>query len=194
MEIAFYIVATLILILVIPISFNVKITYNISKNRGLAQVRLWGMSLFFYRIKITSKKIILKNRKETKTIDFDINAPNVDLINEIQQQLFSRFFLKELTLYINWGNQKDASTVALAVSSLQIALNSLFTYIQSQKPTAELMLYIKPEYTTNNKFISFKTRFSISLTNIVQSILKAKIKIAKKETLKNNGKKLQTSN
>jgi len=194
MEIAFYIVATLILILVIPISFNVKITYNISKNRGLAQVRLWGMSLFFYRIKITSKKIILKNRKETKTIDFDINAPNVDLINEIQQQLFSRFFLKELTLYINWGNQKDASTVALAVSSLQIALNSLFTYIQSQKPTAELMLYIKPKYTTNNKFISFKTRFSISLTNIVQSILKAKIKIAKKETLKNNGKKLQTSN
>lgn len=194
MKVAFIILSILILILILPIRFKIFIKYNLIKNRGLLQVKLWGISILFYRFKFNKTKIIVRNRKGTKSINIDINNETIDFANELQKQFFKRFYLKEISMKATIGKSDDAFFVAICSGGLQMLMGILITIIKTEKPTSNLMFTVYPVYHKNCGAFSFNTKFSISITNLILSFISAKFITNKKRRRKENGKKLQTSN
>lgn len=194
MKVIFIIFSVFILLLILPIRLKLFAKYNLLKNRGLLQVKLWGFRILFYRFKLNKNKIILKNKKETKSIDIDINNETIDFANELQKQFFKRFYLKQMTLKVTIGKDDNSFLVAICSGGIQMLMGAIIAFIKTEKPTSNLSFTVYPMYHKNSIAFSFNTRFSISITNLILCFFSAKYITNKKKRRKENGKKLQTSN
>ena len=94
MKVLFIILLVIIIILIVPIQLKIHFKYDVLRNRGFFELKLWIFNLKFYRFKFKNGQILLKNRKETKQIDIEINMENVDFVNKLQKQHFRRLYLK----------------------------------------------------------------------------------------------------
>lgn len=194
MKVVFIILSLIIILLILPIRLKLFIKYNLIKNKGLIQCKLWGISVLFYRFKFDKAKLIIKNRKGTKSINIDINNDTIDFANELQKQFFKRFYLKWINMKVTIGKSNDAFLVAICSGFMQMLMGGFISFIKTKKPTSKLMFTVYPMYHKNSIAFSFDTKFSISITNLILCFFNAKIINNKKKRRKQNGKKLQTSN
>ena len=193
MKITFLILLLLIILLVLPIALKITLKFDAIGNRGFFEIKLWVFKLKFYRFKFKNGRLVLKNRKETKEINIEINMENVDFANELQKQLFQRIYLKYLKMFFTIGSTKNACNVALLAGALNTILAVLKTYIKTKKPTSEIEYFVYPQYNQSNGVITLRTIFSISITNILIAVLKTKSIINKRKEKKNETRRIQTS-
>ena len=100
MNVAFFILLGIFLILILPLKFNVDLNLNVLKNRGFIKLKLFSIKFLYYKLKYKEKKIVLSNVKTTKEISLEINKQNIDFMNELQTQLVKRVYLKNLKVYL----------------------------------------------------------------------------------------------
>lgn len=193
MFIVFFILLAVIIVLIIPIKLKTHLNYDFTENSGLVQIKFYKINVLFYRIKYDNKKLILKNKNETRTIDIEINPENVDFANELQKQIFKRVFLKELNVYIKYGIKNNSMMVALISGIIRIIQSVISNFVAMNKPTAQLKMNVEPIYVENSKVFSIETTFSISITNILISFVQTKYKIKSKELKKSYGKEIHAS-
>jgi len=193
MTIAFFILLIIIFLLILPVKFKVKFNYNVFKNRGHLKIKVFNFKLLYYKIKYKDKKIILSNFKTTKEISLDINIENIDFVNELQKQIKKRLYLKEIKCYFNFGIADNSFITAMVCAGGDIALSIISSMIKFQKPTSNINYRISNFYTKDICDFSLETQLSISITNLLLSLLKTKKVINKKEQLKENGRKAKAS-
>lgn len=186
MYIAFFILLGIIFLLVIPLKFNVKFNFNLLKNRGNIKLKLFSIKLLYYKLKYDNKKIKLTNFKTTKEVDLEINKQNIDLANEIQSQLIKRLYLKNLKFYFNLGVEDNPFACALLGSGMEMILSIASSIIKFHKPTADINYKISTYYNKSIGIIDVECTSSISITNLLISLFRAKSIINKKENIKND--------
>ena len=194
MKVLFIILLVIIIILIVPIQLKIHFKYDVLRNRGFFELKLWIFNLKFYRFKFKNGQILLKNRKETKQIDIEINMENVDYVNELQKQLFRRLYLKYFKVFLTIGSDKNASGVAMLGGVANTLLAVLKAYVKTHKPTSDFAYRVYPQFDQSNGVVTLRTSFSISITNILISLIRAKIILNKKKEQKNERKRVQASN
>ena len=185
MKVFFIVLLVLIVILIIPINLRLHLKFDVLKNRGFVELRLWFFNLKFYRFKFKNMQIMLKNRKETKQVDIELNMENVDFVNELQKQLFKRMYLKDFKAFLTIGSNENACNVAFLCGGLNTLLAVFKSFVKTHKPTSVMEYKVYPQFNQSNGVITIKTAFSVSITNIIISLIKAKIIVGKKAKLKN---------
>lgn len=189
MYVAFFILLALLLVLVLPLKFNVYLNLNVLKNRGYIKLKLFSIKFLYFKLKYKNKKIILNNIKTTKEINLDINKQNIDFMNELQAQLVKRLYLKNLKLYLNVGVKENPFANAMLGASLEVLLSIVSSIIKFHKPTADVNYKICTYYEKNIGIINIDFAISISITNLIISLLRSKLIIKRKEQIKNESKR-----
>ena len=194
MIIAFFILLVLVLLLIIPVKFKISFDYNIFKNRGFLKIKLFNFKMFYYKLKLNKNKIVLSNFKTTKELNLEINKKNIDYAKELQNEILKRLYLKELIVYFNFGLKDKPFPSAIICSGIETVLSVVSSLIKFQKPTAIINYKVSPYYSKDIFNTDFNLIISISITNLIISLLKAKRHINKKERYKINGNKAKASN
>lgn len=181
----------IIILCFIPIKLEGRASFNFLDLSG-------AFGVFFYRIKITHQEVWIKHKKimlkkdnhiESKEISFDSNE--VVFLEKLIGQVKDKVRLRLFSIFYNLG-LNDAFMTSIVAGYVNVLTLIFFTSIKNSKPTASLGVYDTISY--NREVCQFATKIilSISLFDVVYSLLRSVI-LTKREFSKKNKKKMEGS-
>lgn len=164
----------IILLFLSPVFIQGKATFNIQTKAGVFSIFIFGIKILYYMYEIKGKTIILKNQKETKQTEVSLENNDLLFIEFLVKQVKDKTRLKELYVFYNLG-VGDAFLTAMVGGFINVAVLTFFTSLKSKKPTASLGIYDTISYNKSIFEIALKTKISISLIDIVYSLINSVI-------------------
>ncbi len=164
----------ILIICFIPIKLEGRVSFNLLDMSG-------AFGVFFYKIKVTHQEVWIKHNKimlkkdnhvESKEITFDSNE--ILFVKILLGQVKDKIRLRLFSLFYNLG-LNDAFLSSMVAGYINILMLIFFTSIKNSKPTASLGVYDSISY--NRQVCQFASRIilSISLFDIVYSLLRSVI-------------------
>lgn len=173
MYVIFFILLFILLLFALPFSFKIMFKYSIL-NYGHIKIKLFGIKLIYYRIKLENNKLILTNFKTEKEIDLKINKQNIDLLNEIKSQIIKRLYLKSISTSIKVGKKDNAFETAIISAIIDVLVKISYSTIKFIKPTSQNSLKLNTYYNRDMGIVNVDVHVYITLTNLLLSFLTAK--------------------
>ncbi len=164
----------LILLFLMPVLAEARVTFNLESKSGVLCVYLYGIKIFYNMYKIKGKTIILKNEKETKEKEIDISSQDLLLLEYFAVEIKDKTRLKELFLFYNLG-AGDAFYSAILGGLINSIVLTFFTTIKSKKPTASLGIYDTISYNKSLFEVALRGKITITLIDVVYSFINAVI-------------------
>lgn len=165
-----------------PVLVQARITFNLQSKSGVLCLYIFGIKILYYLYQLQGKTIILKNQKQTKQKSLSFEDKDLLFVENLSKQIKDKTRLKDLYVFYNLG-AGDAFLSAMLGGILNVVVLTFFTSLKSKKPTASLGIYDTISYNKTLFEIALKGKISISLIDIVYSLLnsviltwKAKIK------------------
>ena len=182
MRVFLFIFLFILIILFLPITFKVKIDYDVLKNTGIIVFYIFGIRIFIKKWKVGINKIIFiaKNNKKSEMIlfDFDGESKYTDyLIKEIVRQLE----LNTLKLFVTVGVEEYAMYTAIIDYALRLPTNILFNVIDKVKNPKKLVCRVLPDFYRSNLFFAIATSITLSIVMVVVSGVKAYFEFRKRK-------------
>lgn len=174
----------IILICFIPIKLEGRISFNVLEMSG-------AVGVFLYKIKLTHQQIWFENKKiytrkydsiESKELEF--SSQEMIFVEMLFKEIRDKTRLKEISVFYNLG-LGDAMSSAMVGGYVNVFLFSLMGMIKNEKPTASLGIYDTISYNREVCQFAVKAIMSISLFDIVYSLLRSVI-LTKRNLNKSN--------
>lgn len=163
----------IILLLFIPIKLEGRASFNFLDMKGAIGVFLYKFNIEHQRFRFVKGKLVgLGDNDEEK--DFDISEKELIFTKMLIGQIKDKTRLQELFVMYNLGTH-DAFQTAMIAGVINVSLLSFMGTIKNFKPTASLGVCDNISY--NNKVCQFALtiKISISLFDIVYSLLRSLI-------------------
>ena len=160
----------LILIFFIPVKLEGRVSYNILEKTGAFGIFVFKFKIDYQQFWIENKKIISKKENEIESHELNIQSKEMLFLKMLIGEIKDKTRLKEISVYYNLGTG-DAFQSAMLGGLINTSLISFMSSIKNAKPTASLGVYDTISY--NRKVCQFAVRgvMSISLFDIVYSLL-----------------------
>ena len=174
----------LILLFFLPIKLEGRVSFNVLDKTGAFGIFLFKIKLDYQQFWIENKKIISKKENSLESHELSMQSKEVLFIKMLASEIKDKTRLKELSVFYNLGSG-DAFISAMLGGFINTTLISFLSSIKNAKPTASLGVYDTISY--NRKICQFalKCVMSISLFDVVYSLLHSVI------LTKKNQKKLK---
>lgn len=176
----FLIPTVFILILMLPMFFEVKLSYNIFENSGVICVFFEKIKIKHYMFEIYKNSIRLKDEKTINEKELSFSSPELVLIEEFSKQIKQKSRLKYLEVYYHLGVE-DAYLTSIIAGFINSALLIFFTGLKNSRPTASLGVYDSVSFNKNVAEIAINFCVSLTLFDVVYSFLNSLI-LTKKRT------------
>lgn len=177
----------IILILLFPIKMKVNFSFNLLEFGGAIGVFFYFIKVFHEQFWIKHKRLVTKkdNHIECKEMEFD--SDEVLFAETFFKQLVDKIHFKEAFVFYSLG-LNDAFLTSMVAGEINKYLYIFFAGIKNQKPTASVRVFDTIFY--NKTICQFCVRavFSISLIDVVYSLINSVI-LSKK--LKKKKRKLK---
>lgn len=162
--------AVIIFLLFLPIILEIKLSYNVLTNTGVISLYLFKKNLIYYIFEINGNHIALKNEDETieKAIEFD--SPELEFYKYLMKEIKEKVRLRFIDVFYNIG-AGDAFLTSMLCGAVNTICLTIYSYIKNVKPTTSLGLYDTASYNRNEATIVFKGNLSITLFDLVYSLL-----------------------
>lgn len=178
--------AIIIFLLFLPIVLEVRISYNILSNTGVISLFLFKKNIIHYIFEINGNTIALKSEDKTIEKKIELNSPELEFYKYFVSEVKEKLRLRFIEINYNIGVD-DAFLTSMVCGYINLICNILFSYIKNQKPTASVKLYDTPSFNKKEGVVSVKMNLSISLFDLVYSLLLSVILTIKfKKQIKNN--------
>lgn len=125
-------------------------------------------------------KIQYKN--SNNIFDEDIDK---DFAGSFAREILSELNVKKIELFFTGGLEEDSYSSALICGSVTSIVYGLYGYLSQQYKDVKLYEDITPTFEENNLELTFDVVISVSMLQIIRSIIVAKIKTKKLKELKN---------
>ena len=169
----------------VPINYKAKIAYDVLKNRGKIQIKLFKLTIFYFYFSIEKGFIELTSIKKKKKILAPIILDSKGgFLSETDfvSLLIKKIKIQQGTIYVNFGAKTDAFATAMTVGLAKVFSSVFGTIIKSKKTKGKIKNKVYPSYAKDEFLVCFKASVKISifktLTAFIQSIL-GKIKLNK---------------
>ena len=175
----------LILLFFIPVKLEGRVSYNVLDKTGAFGIFVYKLKIDYQQFWIENKKIISKKENSLESHEISIQSQEMLFIKMLIKEIRDKTRLKEISIYYNLGTG-DAFASAMLGGLINTSLLCFLSSIKNAKPTASLGVYDTISY--NRKICQFavKTVMSISLFDIVYSLLHSVI-LTKKNQIKIKG-------
>ena len=170
----------LIIIFFIPIKLEGRFSFNVIEMTGAFGIFVFGKKVEYQQFWIENKKIISKKENSLESHELNMQSKEVLFMKMLISEIKDKTRLKEISVFYNLGTG-DAFQSAMLGGLINISLLSFMGIIKNAKPTASLGIYDTISY--NRKICQFavKAVMSISLFDIVYSLLHSVILTKKNE-------------
>ena len=179
--------AFLIFLLLLPIVLEVRVSFDVTSNTGVISLFMFKKNIIYYILEIKGNMIALKNEKTTIEKKIEFESPELEFykyfVSEVKEKLRLRFLEINYNIGLN-----DAFLTSMMCGYINLICNTIFAYIKNAKPTASLAFYDTASFNKLEGVVSVKANLSISLFDLVYSLLLSVILTMKfkKEFNKNN--------
>ena len=140
--------AVIILLFVLPIIIEVRVSFNPLYNRGVIALYIFRIKAFYYFFSFHGSVIKLENEKSLKVVQLKFSGRSLEILQSFTKEMWQKVKLKSLCVYYNVGVE-DAFGSAMACGLLNQIFMQMFVQIKNRKPTATLVLFDNVLY---NKF------------------------------------------
>ena len=159
-----------IIILIVPLGFHGKCFYSLKSNRGAISIKLWGIKLISYKIKVKGKQIyILSNSKRSKE-EIEVGAPELKFVNFFTDEVKDKIKLRSVNAYLRIGLENPLYSALLSSSVCDVILGA-FSFFKNKRPTASYNLTTHTSFIENNFILALNVRLSLSILDVLYSIL-----------------------
>ncbi len=165
--------AVTIIILMMPIFFEFKLTLDAFTFSGVLSVFLFKKKLHHLIYKLEKGKLIIQD-EESEGQEFDLDSREIVFYKDLISEVKEKTRLKELFVFYNIGFG-DAFVTAMACGAINNALLIFFTAIKNQKPTASLGVYDTVSYNRHLCEFAVKIKITITIFDILYALLMAYI-------------------
>lgn len=174
----------IILLFFIPIKLEGRVSFNVLEMSG-------AIGVFLYKIKLTHQQIWFENKKiytrkydsiESKELQF--SSQEMIFFEMLYKEIKDKTRLKEISVFYNLG-LGDAMSSAMVGGYINVILLAFMGVIKNAKPTASLGVYDTISYNREVCQFAVKAIMSISLFDVVYSLLRSVI-LTKRNINKSN--------
>lgn len=166
----FLIPTVIIILLVMPIFLEVRLSFNLLDKSGVFCIYLFRKKLQYFKFEIEGREIKLKDEEETKEKQIDFDSPEIALYEEFSTQIKDKTRLKFIEVFYNVG-LNDAFLTSMVCGVINIAILIFFTSLKNKKPTASLQLYNTSSFNKKVANLATVINLSISLFDVVYSFI-----------------------
>ena len=169
------IAGAVVLLLLLPIFFNVSMYVNALENMGVVMLSAFGITLLCFQVKLNKTMLTIIKRKG-KEKDIPLNP--ID-----KRALFFEYFLKcifrytifrHITLFLSIGRENDATATALGCGAGIAGVNSILAYLLTKKGTVHGYASVEPKFDRDTLTLLTKTSIVFNLFIILASLIRAK--------------------
>lgn len=179
----FLIPTVIIILLVMPIFLEVRLSFNLLDKSGVFCIYLFRKKLQYFKFEIDGREIKLKDEEETKEKQIDFDSPEIALYEEFSTQIKDKTRLRFIEVFYNVG-LNDAFLTSMICGVINIAVLIFFTSLKNKKPTASLQLYNTSSFNKKVANLATVINLSISLFDVVYSFIISVI-LSKKKNERN---------
>lgn len=176
--------AAVILVLVLPVFAEVRVSFNPLFNRGVVALFLFHFKVLYFIFSFHGKYIELQNEKETKLQELEFSSDQFALVEEFSRQIKDKLRLKKVYVFYNVGTG-DAFSGALLCGFLNFALTQVFLVLKSHKPTASFCVYDTVSYNKTQCEVAGRAAASISFFDVAYSFILSVILTRRKAKTQN---------
>lgn len=166
----FLIPTVIIILLVMPIFLEVRLSFNLLDKSGVFCIYLFRKKLQYFKFEIKGREIKLKDEEETKEKQIDFDSPEIALYEEFSTQIKDKTRLRFIEVFYNVG-LNDAFLTSMVCGVINIAVLIFFTSLKNKKPTASLQLYNTSSFNKKVANLATVINLSISLFDVVYSFI-----------------------
>lgn len=166
----FLIPTVIIILLVMPIFLEVRLSFNLLDKSGVFCIYLFRKKLQYFKFEIEGREIKLKDEEETKEKQIDFDSPEIALYEEFSTQIKDKTRLRFIEVFYNVG-LNDAFLTSMVCGVINIAVLIFFTSLKNKKPTASLQLYNTSSFNKKVANLATVINLSISLFDVVYSFI-----------------------
>lgn len=166
----FLIPTVIIILLVMPIFLEVRLSFNLLDKSGVFCIYLFRKKLQYFKFEIEGREIKLKDEEETKEKQIDFDSPEIALYEEFSTQIKDKTRLRFIEVFYNVG-LNDAFLTSMVCGVINIAILIFFTSLKNKKPTASLQLYNTSSFNKKVANLATVINLSISLFDVVYSFI-----------------------
>ena len=166
----FLIPTVIIILLVMPIFLEVRLSFNLLDKSGVFCVYLFRKKMQYFKFEIDGREIKLKDEEETKEKQIDFDSPELALYEEFSTQIKDKTRLRFIEVFYNIG-LNDAFLTSMVCGVINIAVLIFFTSLKNKKPTASLQLYNTSSFNKKVANLATVINLSISLFDVVYSFI-----------------------
>ncbi len=166
----FLIPTVIIILLVMPIFLEVRLSFNLLDKSGVFCIYLFRKKLQYFKFEIEGREIKLKDEEETKEKQIDFDSPEIALYEEFSTQIKDKTRLRFIEVFYNIG-LNDAFLTSMVCGVINIAILIFFTSLKNKKPTASLQLYNTSSFNKKVANLATVINLSISLFDVVYSFI-----------------------
>lgn len=178
----YYIIPALfILLLILPILFEVRACYNPMLNRGVIALFVFKINVFYYIFSLKGRYLELKNKEGTKLQKLEFSSQKFAVMESFMQEIKEKIKLKKLYVFYNIG-LGDAFVNAMFCGVLNEGIRQAFLQIKNKKPTASLCIYDTVSYNSKVFELAVVGQVSISFFDVAYSYLYSVIITKKNKT------------
>lgn len=160
----------LVVLLLMPIFVEVRLSYNPIENLGVVALFLFGKKIVYYFVSFKGKAIEFRNETQTMRKEIAFSGPEMEVLKELGREVKEKVRVRKCFVFYNIG-LGDAALSAYVCGLFNQIVNWFFVVVKSHKPTASLGLFDTVSYNMIGCEIAAKMQVSISLFDVVYSYL-----------------------
>ena len=167
-----------ILIVIMPIIFRIKLSYNFLKNIGFVTIKIFKFKVIRFSFHLQDTFLVLKFEgkiKKISTLSLNISKEQIVYIDELSKQFKDKLKFKLLSFYSRIGTN-DAFSSAMISASLGQVISGFFAFIKNFKQTCTIMVDCYPVYNKQRAHFVFSSVFAISIYDLIYCFVFALIR------------------
>lgn len=158
-------------ILFVPIKIKCGAHLNLVKNKGFYCIKVAFVKLLCGRLQISSGKLEFENNND---LLFKSNKDE-KYLNKIIINVLKKISIKEIELFVEFGSKNNAAATALVCGGMHSVFSAFFAVLKCRYENMYQFLDVDTNYNRDAFETTFSSVLSISLFEVLISLLKAKI-------------------
>ncbi|MEG1948112.1 MAG: hypothetical protein RR140_00810 [Clostridia bacterium] len=160
----------LIFFVILPFNFKIKFSYNFQENLGVFCFSFLKLKLKLFLFTFKKNTLIIKTKKHKKVIEFEVSQSQIKFIKQLSIQLKDKIKIKDLVAisHIGLGEAMESAILSGFINQLMCGL---LAYVKNFKKSANMVIRSHTSFNKVKTEISAMCNFSISIFDILYSIL-----------------------
>ncbi len=183
-----FLVAVIVFI-TFPFTFKMDFFYNLNLNRGTFSIKVWFITLKKADLKRRGKDIILIEKRKNEDFEIEIGEEQLRFLKTFFNEVKNKFKIRKI--YVDSVTGADSPFYSAIFSSVYSAfILGLFSRLKTKQPTAAFGLNNNTDFFEFVFKIKINTRISISIFDVLYSLLISLLKSKKDRLLEKKLKKI----